>query len=291
MERTKTNIQSNLAPCISSKRRGGNAKSIISCNACTAWVIFYLLTLQQYSHAFSPSLKRQKPPSYNKSLLKDTLKSLVIRDQINDNLHSQSEINEQFCVDEYLKSIDRRYRRLHQSEFNDERSEGGVTNAWTWLFADKAFLEKEKGEDDALYVLGLAKLASARLLQHHHSPIMQLYELSHRATDLITIDINSEKDTMKTLSMQGTVHMVKKCVQSFLSIRKASTYRYDIASLQLRAWFYDTLRCTGSALAKFLVSLNLFQSTKGGKITGQVAALFLATIAACTSVVTKPFND
>lgn len=233
----------------------------------------------------------QKQPSFRQRSLKQSWKSLVACDQINDNTISQSDNSQQFCVDEYLKSIDRRYRRLHQSECKDKRGERGVTNAWTWLTAYNYFLEKEKGEEDALYVLGLAKLASENLLQKHHSPIMHLYELSHRATDFIAIDVNREKVTMEKISTQVAL-VVNLFVELCLNIRTANSYRYTIASLQLRAWFYDMLRCTGSTLANFLASLNLrFQTTKGGKITGKIAALLLATILPCTFVVTKSFND
>jgi len=54
----------------------------------------------------------------------------IVRGQMSDDQHSSSEIDPQFIVYEYLESIDRRYKRVHQSETNDNRSQRGFTSAW-----------------------------------------------------------------------------------------------------------------------------------------------------------------
>merc|ERR1711956_118388 len=99
-----------------------------------------------------------------------------VRDQIKDDKLLSSELDQQFLVDEYLESIDRRYKRVHQGETKDDRSQRGFTSAWAWLTADESSLieeETHRNEEDALSVLGLAELASLRLLHKHHLPVTQ----------------------------------------------------------------------------------------------------------------------
>jgi hypothetical protein len=91
---------------------------------------------------------------------------------------------EQYVLDEYLESIDRRYKRLHEDE-NESSSfpsttssqDGGFTSALQWLTqhsSDSTTLsdvEKQRQQEDAIYVLGLADLASKKLLQRHQLPV------------------------------------------------------------------------------------------------------------------------
>jgi len=78
-------------------------------------------------------------------------------------------------VDEYLQFLDKRYHRLHDDE--EEGARGEVKfSAWKWLMQGEQQQQQEEesealarqqqnGHDDALYVLGVAGLASERLLQ------------------------------------------------------------------------------------------------------------------------------
>jgi tRNA splicing endonuclease len=83
--------------------------------------------------------------------------------------------DEQERVDDYLEFLDRRYRRLHEDESEQEtKTTGGGFSALQWLGLsekkpsrnDVALSEQKK--EDALYVLGVAGLASQKLLQKHH---------------------------------------------------------------------------------------------------------------------------
>jgi hypothetical protein len=78
--------------------------------------------------------------------------------------------SEQAVVDDYLEFLNRRYRRLHgevkQKEVN--------FSAWKWLMQDEVegsedqdFTTPEEKKDNAFYALGVAGLASQRLLQKH----------------------------------------------------------------------------------------------------------------------------
>jgi hypothetical protein len=81
---------------------------------------------------------------------------------------------EQANVDAYLEFLDRRYKRLHSNDrvTVDSQSSNPVPfSAMSWLMngKDETFLPKQPSED-ALYVLGVAGLASQKLLQKHHLP-------------------------------------------------------------------------------------------------------------------------
>lgn len=80
---------------------------------------------------------------------------------------SRRQVSEQDGVDEYLEFLDRRYNRLRV----DEKESSPVRiSAWGWLMDDNnkpnPIAEKSrKRQNDALYALGVAELASEKLLQ------------------------------------------------------------------------------------------------------------------------------
>jgi len=80
----------------------------------------------------------------------------------------RDEDDEQQSVDEYLEFLDRRYRRLHNTE-----NEGPKPfSALSWLKQSSPsrneVIVTEQQKEDALYVLGVAGLASHKLLERHH---------------------------------------------------------------------------------------------------------------------------
>jgi len=82
---------------------------------------------------------------------------------------------EQQNIDEYLEFLDRRYNRLHSNDKKEEKKRS-VNTAWKWIFDSDSSSSKptslhESMKQDALYVLGVAELASARLLQKHPTSI------------------------------------------------------------------------------------------------------------------------
>ena len=113
--------------------------------------------------------------------------------------------DEQFDLDEYLEYIDRRYKRVHESDrktssrdtkktspaanskgrkspsdatSSRQGSRQGISTAMNWLYstndessADCDAACQERRRQDALEVLGLAGLASAELLKRHHLPV------------------------------------------------------------------------------------------------------------------------
>lgn len=83
------------------------------------------------------------------------------------------------AVDEYLEFLDRRYRRLHEDRPSNEFA-NLPSSVWKWLHSeDGSSMDNHAtsstttsnpatNTEDALYVLGVAGLASKKLLQKHH---------------------------------------------------------------------------------------------------------------------------
>jgi hypothetical protein len=80
------------------------------------------------------------------------------------------EDDNQQVVDEYLEFLDRRYRRLHNTEPEEEKSK--PFSALNWLIQGSPnrndVVASKQQQEDALYALGVAGLASQKLLQKHH---------------------------------------------------------------------------------------------------------------------------
>lgn len=78
---------------------------------------------------------------------------------------------EQEAVDEYLEFLDKRYKRLHENEKKVAEPAPKKFSALKWLTGDENDLVSQQQQENALYVLGVAELASERLLQKHHSAL------------------------------------------------------------------------------------------------------------------------
>lgn len=136
-----------------------------------------------------------------------------------------SQMEEQDNVDAYLEFLDRRYRRLHSNDENEQKAQskqsaslvsmkGKPFSAMDWLTSggnNNANIEtttSQQQQQDALYVLGVAGLASQKLLQKHHlqtttvssgaSPptLDKVVELKEQIDD--AIEVNETTDSLKT---------------------------------------------------------------------------------------------
>mmetsp|Transcript_17758 Transcript_17758/g.40991 ORF Transcript_17758/g.40991 Transcript_17758/m.40991 type:complete len:377 (-) Transcript_17758:158-1288(-) len=96
---------------------------------------------------------------------------------------SNTESEEQESVDTYLEFLDKRYRRLHCDDVKEDKtllqqrlgSKSKPFSAMDWLTSGgndntNAVTTSPEQQADALYVLGVAGLASQKLLQKHHLP-------------------------------------------------------------------------------------------------------------------------
>jgi len=326
MNQTKTSKRSKLGSYTASKscRR---KRQIKPCGVSTTCVVAYLLTLSRPHAAsvcaFIPSVQtkpikrilqlRVTAPLNNSSIEREpTLKDRFqksnseisdarsnlndawkdfIRGRSHNDENSSCETDQQSVLDSYLESIDRRYKRVHQTDTTDDTNQRTFTNAWTWLTANESSTkqeEKQRSKEDALYVLGLAQLASARLIRKHHLPVGQSHGRLQKNSRSITIDVRGENDIESTPFIQAA-HVAKACVRFLTSMYRTYIYHCIIVSLQIRAGIYDTLRRVRTTSSKLLATLSsTVLSTRGSKLTLLFATGIAATIIA---VLTRLLKD
>jgi hypothetical protein len=122
--------------------------------------------------------------------------------------------NEQDNVDDYLEFLDRRYNRLHR---NEETAK--PFSAMNWLLQGPSpnrndVVATHQQQEDALYVLGVAGLASEKLLQKHYRPSHEttenkkeptVREVSKWLDTMSVVDAEVESDTPSTLFIKKFV--------------------------------------------------------------------------------------
>jgi len=123
--------------------------------------------------------------------------------------HNQNEgdrnAQKQEKMDKYLEFLDRRYNRLHSEDVSSKNEKGGMKAPWNWLFENSGESDPNPQsftqiQDDALYVLGVAELASERLLQKHHLKMQNQVALeTHVDSSLQTIDTYLKSNHRKSL--------------------------------------------------------------------------------------------
>mmetsp|Transcript_372 Transcript_372/g.509 ORF Transcript_372/g.509 Transcript_372/m.509 type:complete len:347 (-) Transcript_372:273-1313(-) len=101
-------------------------------------------------------------------------------------------------VDEYLEWLDKRYHRLHDEEKKDAQKP--KFSAWNWLTEqeNKEVVQGKSSNEDALYVLGVAELASKRLLKKHRLPIRDGPPLSTESGVVIEAIATSTPEFLQT---------------------------------------------------------------------------------------------
>jgi hypothetical protein len=181
-------------------------------------------------------------------------------------LHGRDE--EQIILDNYLESIDRRYKRLHQRE----KESDGMSNAWQWLMSgqmESSISAEQRRKEDALYVLGLANLASKSLLEKHQLPIPKS-KLKKKA--VIDIEAMSKSSSVESLTVVSNAQK---------SIKKRV--------LSLPTFFKGCIQNSGEKISRsFTPVFDWASSLSGGKYNIQLASLFLAAIVASVSSILRP---
>jgi len=177
---------------------------------------------------------------------------------------------------------------VHQSETKNDRSQRSFTSSWAWLAADESSLkeeEKQRNEENALFVLGLADLASVRLLQKHRLPITQPRQPLQESEGSTIIDIRGENEMNAILRIRSVL-AAKSFVRFMTIMKKAYIYRYVVLSLQLKALFYATLRHSGLKFTRFLAAFSVMSRyMSSDRLASQLAVLI-----ACAIVVARPFE-
>jgi hypothetical protein len=170
----------------------------------------------------------------------DVTTTTTIASRIDSSPTADNGNNEQDNVDAYLEFLDRRYRRLHSDDREEEvaqqqaqvkknktmknnnQKKSGTFSAIDWLvnggnngndssdFNDVAASTTRQQQADALYVLGVAGLASQKLLQKHHLPtspeaptIQKVVELSKEIDDVY---LEEKKDMTRLEVMKNQLY-------------------------------------------------------------------------------------
>lgn len=150
----------------------------------------------------------------------------------------RDEDDEQQSVDEYLEFLDRRYRRLHSSE----REEGPKPfSALNWLrqgsLSRHEEIISEQQKEDALYVLGVAGLASEKLLHKHHMPVDGDKMSASTTNDFVDADIVSSGPgdiliKRVIVPLIRVVYIVQRRKEMFVDVQMMRFKRFSSKALQ-----------------------------------------------------------
>ena len=200
--------------------------------------------------------------------------------------------SDQVDLDAYLESIDKRYKRLHGREHRSSRAQKQqqqqqqtYSNALSWLLATEdssSEAAEQRRQEDGIYVLGLAGLASDRLLQKHHLPKPKNNKVKSRV-----IDISSQQVVVpSTTTTRATTTTITSPSLSLLYSMKHIQTAMNAVSLHTRNYFLESLRSTGKIMATMPSVIN---TAIGGKWAKQaVMALLTAMFALATTF--RPFS-
>ena len=190
-----------------------------------------------------------------------TKESVVRSNWWNGLFSSQSDTgNGQDSVDEYLEFLERRYNRLHED--NEERP----FSAMNWLLNGS-----EKGgeipashqqKEDALYVLGVAGLASQKLLQKHPhlQHAKQVSDISRPPAPIAALDTivtTAEDVTFGHLVIKSVLvplvkvlYFVHRQKQIFLDVQLNCLKRYAVRATRraIRSLLYAPVKITKSII-------------------------------------------
>jgi hypothetical protein len=185
-------------------------------------------------------------------------------------------VDEQSDVDEYLEFLDRRYNRLHHEEEEEK-----PFSAINWLLQGKEGdgIASQQQKEDALHVLGLAGLASQKLLQKHP----QLIENRELNSDSSTLPIASAPidalDAFATIDGEATFgHMViKKMVVPFVKFLYYVHRRRMLFAMNARRLATKAARFTARTILYGPATVSKLLMDAGGGKRNIVNTLAIAT--------------
>ena len=210
---------------------------------------------------------------------------------------------EQQVVDEYLEFLNRRYQRLHANERRTPQP-AQKFSALKWLTADKADPVTEQQQDDALYVLGVADLASERLLQKHQAAMQQQKKKPQQAVDtpavnepedIIVIDAVVEEDTSHDVATTDgfpkqarQILLLSTFAQAFRSVAKGvGARRRALIAYQNRKLWSALAAAAKAAVSTPTKALVMLWHMGGGKRTIALTASAFFTV----FMVIRPFAE
>jgi len=254
------------------------------------------LTQLQYSEDSSSDVPLE--PSWWMKIFTASQSSASDSSTITQTTSSVSESEEQDSVDAYLEFLDRRYRRLHC----DDKEEGTQKvkaqqdssilkttkpfSAMDWLMKGNgsndsdALATTRQEQEDALYVLGVAGLASQKLLQKHHLPtstnqqsegasaatIDKVVELKEQIDDAIEVNEVSNETLLKTEYTLVVNNVLLPTLRVLYLVQRQKHLLYQKVNRGFRA---IGTKCTNGLVGTFSQGpksfLNTLLSIGGGK--------------------------
>ncbi|CAB9500837.1 expressed unknown protein [Seminavis robusta] len=152
---------------------------------------------------------------------------------------------ESSAADDYLEFLDKRYNRILHDENeqpNASSSQGFSVLNWLNKGGSQELAEAADKSDDALYVLGVANLASKKLLQKHHLLGRQEQDLASMAPKTMFTDAEIVDSTPASL----------KPVVAFLqhvALRRQALVQRQMQSVRLFLAFLSRSIMTGPSTA------------------------------------------
>jgi hypothetical protein len=182
-------------------------------------------------------------------------------------------VDEQENVDEYLEFLGRRYNRLRSTE---EESDAQPLSALGWLLNGSPTRNDVRAvaqqEEDALYVLGVAGLASERLLHKHHLAPRESAQAPRTRTsprpttetnsEIVDVSRSPEKETKYTLLIKKVfVPVIRRCV----IVQQAKAVFVNAHLQRARAFGLATLKVIAKSLVQGPISTAKLLDIGGGK--------------------------
>lgn len=169
-------------------------------------------------------------------------------------------------MDNYLESIDRRYKRLHSHDrkktTKDPDTVSNVASNLAWNFLTQtdssSAVDEQRKQADAIYVLGLAELASRQLLQKHHLPIPESKWKNHDNSIVIEAQSSAIEQSKVDAPSNGVVSVVSPktsilasavfCIQVVKNVQNAIMVPVTRVSNKAKAAVIDSVKVGGKAL-------------------------------------------
>ena len=184
---------------------------------------------------------------------------------------------EQRKVDDYLEFLDKRYHRLHDvKESRVVLKPAKAFPVWDWLMdtSDReSSYDAKQSQDDALFVLGVAELASTRLLQKHHIPVEAV--LSQPAIDTVAYTVPVKSTTRSGLFGPAPT-LVSSSIVDQMRARRRSLIVFQ--EKQLKRLIAFSVMLVVNAPSKLTHMTKAIWNHGGGKKT---IALSLSMLTAC----------
>jgi len=170
----------------------------------------------------------------------------------------QKERKEQEDLDQYLESLDRRYKRVHKDELKtSERS--GVVSFMDWLTHNESVSQNDelRKQEDAIYVFGLAGVASKNLLKRRHLPIPESKRRMQLDNTAI-IDIPRVEKVARSFSTIGSAPSTSTSVFAIIKTLPAARKRVKYAQSTMTAavFFFQLLRTMRSGYSGRLATIS-----------------------------------